>query len=236
MTRILTLVLAAGLLATVAHAQERDLTAPAEGEVKVVLPDGTIEIVPIGSNAAVRILVRNGDVTIDQDPVARSRGDARVFVSRAPFMDREPDLDGIDVRLDTLFAGIPAEVQDRLLRLNLPRIRVEREVSNETRRALADVERDSRRLALRLRQAEREDAAADAERLRSELRETLEAAFDLHQQARQERLETLRERQARLADEAAALEAELQERQRDRDAIIDRRQRELLGERDGLDW
>jgi hypothetical protein len=34
----------------------------------------------------------------------------------------------------------------------------------------------------------------------------------------------------------AALEAEIEERQRHRAEIIERRQRELAGERDALDW
>jgi hypothetical protein len=87
-------------------------------------------------------------------------------------------------------------------------------------------------LARQLRRAE----GADRDRLTRELRETLERTFDLKQQARREQVEAMREDAERLRSDLAELEEELSERDAVRDEIIERRQQDLLGERDELDW
>ncbi len=107
-----------------------------------------------------------------------------------------------------------------------------RGVAPETRQAIAEGERASREIARQLRRAGEDER----ERLTRELRDTLERTFDLKQQARREQVEHLQQSAERLQRDLGEVNDEIAERERARHEIIERRQRELLGERDGLDW
>ena len=90
---------------------------------------------------------------------------------------------------------------------------------------IARMDMESRRLAMKIREAD----AADRAELERELQSLLEDIFDRKLALRAERVEALREQ----LDEA---ESARQERQQNRQEIIERRMKELLGERDKYDW
>lgn len=97
--------------------------------------------------------------------------------------------------------------------------------SMKERSEIARMDMESRRLAMEIREADE----ADRTELERELQDLLEDLFDRKLTLRAERVEALREQ----LDEA---EAARQERQQNRQEIIERRMKELLGERDKYDW
>lgn len=97
--------------------------------------------------------------------------------------------------------------------------------SMEERAEIARMDAASRRLAREARRAE----GAERDRLEQELQEKLNEIFEKKQALRAERIERLR-------SELEEAEAEQAERQELRQEIIDRRLKELLGERDKYDW
>lgn len=201
------------LTAPLAHAQ--GVTVERDGHtVTITRPDGTTERFTMEEDAPLRVRSENGTVIVEEDDGARRRvevhrGDAPpAFAFDGPrgSLRMALDLDSLTHELDG-------------------RRWLSRGVDAETRRGIADGERQSRDLARRLRDAD----GAERDRLERELRETLERTFELKQQARRERAERMRE-------EAAEIERELDERQAARREIIERRERELRGERDALAW
>lgn len=253
---------AAVLSAPVAIAQ--DLTVERDGsEITITRPDGTVERFTVDEDASLRVRVKDGPLVVEREGEEseprrrvemRHRGDGpsiwfesddkrpRAFAFRtrpggAPFglegLDLEADVDsmlqgmmhfrGIPDGLDVAFGGEAF--------MPWPGFGG-RGVTPETRRAIAEGERESRELARQLRRAE----GADRDRLTDELRATLERTFDLKQQARRERIEHLQQEAERLQSDLSELNDELAEREQARREIIERRQRELLGEADELDW
>lgn len=99
-----------------------------------------------------------------------------------------------------------------------------RESWNE-HREVAEMEREARDLARKVRRAD----AGEREALEAELREKLNEIFDRKLELRADTAERLRER----SDEETA---NLERRREAREDIIDRRMRTLLGEDDLLDW
>lgn len=95
----------------------------------------------------------------------------------------------------------------------------------QSQREVAEMERQSRDLARQVRSAE----GAERERLEQELRAHLDELFST-------KLELRRERVERLAERLERERAELDQRRSRRSEIVERRYRELLGERDELDW
>lgn len=232
MIRILTLLGAALLLAAPALAQS-EATVHREGAtLTVTLPDGTVQTFDIGEDTRLRVIDREGRASALRGGEGPREIERFLAYRAAP----GPDGEAIELRVDSLLAEVPVLLEERLSRLNLPRIWVERDADRETRREIVEGERRSQRLALEARRAEREGDAAEAERLRRELRQTLEEVFDLRQQARRERAERLREQRETLATQAEEIAEEVQAREQNRRAIIERREQDLLGDRDELDW
>lgn len=231
--RALFILLGALLLGTsLAHAQA--LVVERDGDtVTITRPDGTTERFTIDEDAPLRVRSHDGAVVVEEDDGARRRIEVRRGdAPRAFAFDMDGprgslrmalDLDSLAHELDGM-RWLSRDVEDFAFERVLPGLRF-RGVDAETRRAIADGERASRDLARRLRDAD----GAERDRLERELRETLERTFDLRQQARRERAE-------RLQGEAAGIQQELAERDAARREIIERRQRELVGERDALDW
>jgi hypothetical protein len=262
--RLFTLCLAAAvLLAPAAVAQ--DVTVERDGdEVTITRPDGTTERFTMDEDAELRVRSKNGPLVIeDEDGEHRLHrfelrdGDGpavwfdgldgedgpRSFAFRMRPGDGPPPFGVFDLE-DFEFELDPDSLRERALRFRLDAEGLrggsfmpwpgfgQRGVDPATRRAIAEGERQSRMLARQLRRAE----GADRDRLTRELRETLERTFDLKQQARREQVEAMREDAERLRSDLAELEEELSERDAVRDEIIERRQQDLLGERDELDW
>jgi len=97
--------------------------------------------------------------------------------------------------------------------------------SMKERAEIARMDMESRRLAMKIREADEADRAE----LERELQNLLKDIFEQKEALRAERVEVLREQ----LDEAMAAQ---QERQQNRQEIIERRMKELLGERDMYDW
>ncbi|MDX1531720.1 MAG: hypothetical protein R3362_09360 [Rhodothermales bacterium] len=260
MYRLLLLLTVVLLVAAPAAAQE--LTITRDGDTVVITrPDGTTERIAIEEGTPLRVRVETGEVIVERrgEEVRLDRDGGplrpRSFAFRfddedVPFGDFEFDGDfGFDfdgafrVGPDSLLHRLPHHLdglRERLeFALPFPPF-AGRGVSPELRERIAEAERESRALARRLRSA---DGGAERDRLQQELRETLEEAFRLRQEARAERIEALRDRAESLREDAAELreeveelEAERREREAQRREIIERRERELLGEDDGLDW
>lgn len=229
--RLLLVLLAVAVSAAAAMAQDRATTEHSDSVITIILPDGSTESIQVVTGQEVRIGVRDAEVIVIRDSV---RDDAQALAYRVRPGERiEED---IEVRLEDVLERLPGEIRDRIQELSLPRLRVERDVSPESHRELARVERETRRLAVDLRRAELDGDAVAADRLRAELLRSLEEAFDTHQDVRRERVESIEERRERLVREMAELEAEIAERERNRAAIIERRARELTGDRSELDW
>ena len=220
--RLLTLCLSAALIIPAAAAQ--DVTVERDGDqVTITRPDGTTERFTMDEDAELRVRSKDGPLVIED-------GDGPPF---GVF-----DLEDFDVELD------PDSLRERALRFRLDADRLgadqfvpwsgfgQRGVDPATRREIAEGERQSRMLARQLRRAD----GTERDRLARELRETLERTFDLKQQARREQLEAMREDAERLRSDLAKLEEEVSARDAARDEIIERRQRDLLGESDELDW
>lgn len=93
------------------------------------------------------------------------------------------------------------------------------------RRRLSELERESRELARRVREAE----AAERSRLEADLRQKLDEIFDTKLKLRRERIERLEDR---LRTERERLRA----REEARADMIDRRMRTLVGDEDLLEW
>jgi hypothetical protein len=224
------LLLAAVLLAvTPALAQEAHVVREG-GTLTLTLPDGTTHAFALDAEAPLRVEAREGALVVD-------RG-ARPRLAREIIL---PDAAEIEAHVDSLLARVPLRFEDRSIRLGGPtgaRIRVERlgEGSAELRREIADAERRSRHVAADVRRAEQAGRTQEAARFRAELRQSLAEAYDLREQARRAQADALRDRGRELAEEAAELDAEVEERRQRRDAIIERRERELLGEAGELDW
>jgi len=264
--RLFTLCLAAAvLLAPAAVAQDVTVERDGD-EITITRPDGTTERFTVDEDAKLRVRSKNGPLIIedeDEDGESRLRrfelrdGDGpsvrfhglddedgpRGFAFRMRPGDGPPpfsvfDLEDFDFELD------PDSLRERALRFRLDADQFgaeqflpwpgfgQRGVDPATRREIAEGERQSRTLARQLRRAE----GAERDRLTRELRETLERTFDLKQQARREQVEAMREDAERLRSDLAELEEELSERDAARDEIIERRQQDLLGERNELDW
>jgi hypothetical protein len=258
--RLFTLCLGAALLVPAAAAQ--DVTVERDGdEITITRPDGTTERFTMDEDAELRVRSKDGPLVIEdgdgehrlhrfelRDGLAvwfdglRDENGPRSFAFRMRPGDDPPfgvfDPEDFDLELD------PDSLRERALRFRLDADRLGGEhflpwpgfgqsgVDPATRREIAEGERKSRMLARQLRRAE----GADRDRLRQELRETLDCTFDLKQQARREQVEAMREDADRLRSDLAELEEELSERDAARDEIIERRQQELLGESDELDW
>jgi hypothetical protein len=94
------------------------------------------------------------------------------------------------------------------------------------RAEIAKMDMESRRLAMKVKQAEDD---AERARLESELQTLLADIFERKESLREERIEALRSQ----IDEATAAR---QDRLQNRQEIIERRMKELLGERDKYDW
>jgi hypothetical protein len=230
MNRLLILIAALGLAAAPVVAQSTVTLDRDANIVTLTLPDGTVHAFSVDADGPVRVIVRDGNVVIDQYDGERSR----VFAyGGSDFGDGDFPT---SIRLDSLLIGLPEIVRQRVEEVNLPRILVQQEMSAETRRAVVESDRRTRRLAQELRQAERDRDRTRANRLRNDLRQALDEAFDLRQQARAERAERLEEQVRRLEEEAATLRVEQREREASRRAIIERRERELLGDGNVLDW
>lgn len=234
MIRFALLIGAAALLAAPAHAQHDQPAPDDHRDVTITLPDGSSQTVTVGPEAPVRLFLRDGDVVVERPP---RRTASEIYAFSGSGFDRGViPSDIMDLRLDSLLATLPERVRDGVERMNLPRIHFERYVSTDLRRQAADAERTTRRLAVDLRRAEREGDAAEASRLRGELRRALEEAFELNQDLRRERAAGMTEHEARLAEERRDLEREIATREANRSEIIERRQRELVGEPSELDW
>ncbi len=263
--RISTLLLCvAALSAPLATAQ--DLTVERDGaEITITRPDGTVERFTVDEATPLRVRVKDGPLLVEregeEDGLRRRieverRGDGpavwfeggddderpRAFAFRmrpgeAPFdvekFDIEMDADSVVHRMvrrrgrpgafDMAFEGEGFAPWPGF---------GERGVTPETRRSIAEGERASRDLASRLRRAE----GAERERPTRELRDTLERTFDFKQQSRRERIEHLQQDAERLQGDLSKLNDEVAEREKARREIIERRQRELLGEGSELDW
>lgn len=230
---LLLLALCAGL-AVPAAAQ--GLTIERDGsDVVLTLPDGTTERFTLDEDAPLRIRSKNGPLEVERDRPRAFAFRARPGDRSSAFEDLGLDDEASVRRLFRAQAGDRARGLDRRgadLLPGLPGFGM-RGVDPETRRAIADGERESRALARQLRRAEGDEAR---DTLADELRQTLGRTFDLKQQARQERIERLEAEAERLRAQRAELEAETAERGEARRDIIERRRQELLGERDELDW
>ncbi len=257
---LLLLALCAGL-ALPAAAQ--GVTIERDGsEITITRPDGTTEVFTVDEDAPLRIRSKNGPLMIEreglsgEDDKVRQRLRERLDMERAgprtfAFRMRPGDqpLRFEDFAGDFDFEFDRDSTMERMLRFRhgpgdvemlfdgqefmpgLPSFGM-RGVDPETRREIAEGERESRALARQLRRAEGNERDA----LVDELRQTLERTFDLKQQARRERIEHLQAEGDRLRTDRAELEAELAEREAARREIIEQRRKELLGERDELDW
>lgn len=97
--------------------------------------------------------------------------------------------------------------------------------TTEERNELMRMEMESQRLARRARRAESDERA----QLEQELQEQLNDIFDRKQALREKHVEQLREALNKALDQQ-------NDREQGRNEIIDRRLRELLGQRDRYDW
>lgn len=229
--RFLLSLLILALAASGALAQE--LTIERDGAtVTVTRPDGTTEQFTIDEDAPLRVRSHDGAVIVEEDGARKRvevrRGDApRAFAfdmdGPRGSLRMALDLDSLAHELDGM-RWLSRDMDDFAFGHVLPGLRF-RGMDAETRRSIAEGERQSRDLARQLRDA----TGAERDRLEGELRETLERTFDLKQQARREHAE-------RMQDEAAEVQQELADREAARREIIERRQRELLGEHDTLEW
>lgn len=211
-------------------AAQHEVVLSREGDsLTITLPDGATETIALDADQVLRLEVRDGEVVIVQRPAR-----ARALAFAAPDSIRGQDV--YDLEIDSVLERVPEIVRERLERVALPRIRLEVDVPTELRRDIAASEAASRRLAGELRRAVREGDAREAERLRAALRQTLEEAFELHQQARQARIEALQQRRAEIAAQERELAEEVARREQRRAEIIERRIDELTRERDELDW
>jgi hypothetical protein len=238
------------LLAPAAAAQ--DLTVERDGdEVTITRPDGTVEQFTVDEDAPLRVHSKDGPLIIErEDAEGRSRVELygedgpRAFAFRMPPGAPPFNSGGFEFELEAASTVDPGSALDRALRFRLDSDPLsgerltpwpgfgQRGVDPATRRDIADGEQQSRLLARQLRRAD----GADRDRLRQELRQTLERTFDLKQQARREQAEALEEDVERFQEELSELTDELSERDAARDAIIERREQELLGTTDELDW
>lgn len=219
------------LITGVAYAQERDGQSGAsndDGEriAIVIEPDGRVivngEEVERGTDGVLRFGNEGGDVVI-----MRPDSGARMGIFAGPRRNfRFEEGAGVDpdevknlrdvvegIRLETL----PFEHFEPLLG----------EAAFLARESAETIklERATRVLARKARDAE----GAERDRLERELREKLMETLDAKLEARSERIARLEEQ---LNEERSVLET----RRNSRDAIVDRRLRELLGEEDVLDW
>lgn len=233
MYRSLLLLAAVLWLAAPVAAQEPEVRIERDGSrLTITLPDGTKQTFEVDERAVLRL----------ED----GRDRRAVVLRRGPLAEREPQLawrgrvvpygGALDAQLDSLLAALPGQIEARVARLNMPRVWFEGDGAREARREALEADRRAQRLALEVRRAEREGDEAEAARLRAELREALEEAFELHQRARREQAADLRRQQAVLDERAAEIEQDAARRERNRQAIIERRERVLLGQRDELDW
>lgn len=228
-----------GVALWVAPAYAQDLTVERDGDTATVtFPDGSTHTFTLDEDTPLRLRVEDRDVVIAPEGSPsierrfrfRREGGPEAFAFHLD-PDDLPGVEGLAPHFrfhaDSLMGSLrrfhvaPGEFDVELSGMALGM----RGVSPELRRQIAEAERESRELAARARQAE----GAEADRLRQDLRATLERAFDLRMQARRERLE-------RLHADAAQLAEDLEQRQATRREMIERRERQLLGERDGLDW
>lgn len=255
---LLLLALCAGFAAPAAA---QGVTVERDGaEITITRPDGTTERFTVDENTPLRVRSKNGPLMVEREEgvggapqigrrfeVERGGDAPRAFAFRmrpgeTPFHVEEFmedfEFDG-DSTMERLVRShhVPGGVEmhfDGVDLMHLPGLPGfgTRGVDPETRRAIAEGERESRTLARRLRRAEGDERDALAEQLRQSLGRT----FDLKQQARRERIEHLQAEGDRLRTDLAELEAEVAERDAARREIIENRRQELLGESDGLDW
>ncbi|MDX1547083.1 MAG: hypothetical protein R3247_08855 [Rhodothermales bacterium] len=138
----------------------------------------------------------------------------RIFFERegnAPFM------------LEDFTEGLGA--MDEVLRMRMPAVVGALRGNAQERAEIARMESESRRMARAVTEAE----GAERERLERELRDHLAQIFDRKQELRERDAERLREQTTTLVEEQ-------RRREQAREEIIDRRLRQLLGERDVYDW
>ena len=232
MKRLLLLSLMLACLAPLAHAQDARPDEPdtlADRQIRLITPEGdvTIRINP------------GGEIVVEQ-------GGSSTVLRMEPGWaeDLRLGLDGelerfkeeharIAPRVRAFFApgdssrvrGFKAFGPDRDFFLDGPLGMLKGPWMGEDHREVMEMERAAHELARQARRAE----GAERARLERELQDKLNQIFDKKQELRRERVteleQQLREEQARL-----------DERSRTRDEIVERRQRELLGEPDRLDW
>ena len=210
-----------------AAAQEDDRSA-----VRVQIKDGKIivngQVIDTASSDRIEIETDDGEsitVFVDRDGNRVWVGDRepRDFPALNAFFPRGPDG---EFRFrsddDDPMVFLEENLQSGLRRLeHAPLAQMRNRLNPEAMR----MERRLHELARRVRQAEGEER----QDLEAELDELLEEAFEVRLEAERAHAEELRER---LAD----IETRLQERSAARSKIIERRKRQLLGERHLLDW
>ncbi|MEP0546524.1 MAG: hypothetical protein ABJF88_06305 [Rhodothermales bacterium] len=261
--RISTLLLVGVVMLGAPVATAQDLTVERDGtEVTITRPDGTVERFTVAEDAPLRVRVKDGPLLVEREGEAgphrrfemqhdddgpnvwfeRDGEGPRAFAFRTKPDGAMVEFDDFDFEADVdsalhrmlRFRGVPGDVGMAFGEEGLmpwPGFGG-RGIEPETRRGIADGERESRDLARQLRRAE----GAERERLTRELRATLEQTFDLKQQARREQIEHLQQSEERLQSDLAERNEALAERERARREIIERRERDLLGEGDELDW
>ena len=252
--RISTLLLAGAVVFSAPAALAQDVVVERDGtSITITRPDGTVEHFTVAEEASLRVRVKDGPLSVEREDGAlherllrhREGERPRAFAFRTAPDGARFEFEGLEdfelgEEADSLihrmlrFRGMPSGLGmsfDGEHMMPWPGFGGAG-VDLETRREIAEGERESRELARKFRRAE----GAERERLTRELRDTLERTFDAKQQARREQIEHLRENADRIQSDLSELETERAERERARREIIERRQGELLGESDELDW
>lgn len=230
------LVLAAVLLVPAASAQDRtdrqNVVIRFDNGDSIVIVDGEV----LSDEAAERYLEEHDfdgpTVHLGPGPHVRvyqsdEADDIHTYVGR--FAPGAFFFDGDNGRFefDEMFGDRLHALRDNLTVLDDFGGQLERGLAGSMRESseIARMDMESRRLARQVRNAE----GAERERLEGELEELLAEIFEKKQALRAQRIE-------RLQDELDKLETDQRQRTSARQEIIERRLRELLGERDVYDW
>lgn len=196
-----------------------------EGGEAIVIVDGRV----LQGDAA-RAYLDEHDIDLD-DPAHRGIG--RRHATR--LHRGEPHVEGLIPRvfferegnapflLEDFTEGLGA--MDEVLRMEMPAMMGALRGNAQERAEIARMEAESRRMARAASEAE----GTERERLERELRDHLAQIFDRKQALREREAERLREQTSKLLEEQ-------RRREQAREDIIDRRLRQLLGERDVYDW
>ena len=145
-------------------------------------------------------------------------GDLALHFAHPPFSDLER-LGELDHRMDLEKLRFQFSDPSRFLRFDGPGLRIREHMK------IAELERESRELARRAREAE----GTGRSELEDELRQKLEEIFDAKMELRRERIERFEER-------LRAERESYQRRDDARESMIERRLRDLMGEDDALEW